>query len=161
MKFLSAPWRWKFISRLAKQNNCIFCDALADSDKNNLICFRGQNCIVILNKYPYSTGHLMIAPNRHIATPEESGDDESQEIWKLMNRSISILREQFQPDGFNLGMNLGKSAGAGIADHYHIHVVPRWQGDSNFMPVIGKTRVASYDLEQVFQTVKGAFLKSF
>jgi ATP adenylyltransferase len=115
---------------------------------------------VILNKYPYATGHLLIAPNRHIADPQEAAGNESAEMWELMNRAIGILKEKFQPDGFNVGMNLGKSGGAGIADHFHMHVVPRWQGDSNFMPVIGKTRVASYDLEQVYQTIKAAFTKS-
>lgn len=159
MKYLSAPWRWEFISNLKKDNGCVFCQALAKEDHDSLICFRGNKFFAILNKYPYSIGHLMIAPNAHIAAPEEIPSTDLQEMWQLTNRSLTILKESFHPDGFNIGMNIGKVAGAGVKDHFHQHVVPRWQGDANFMAVVGETKLLSYDLETVFSTIRSAFAK--
>jgi ATP adenylyltransferase len=110
-----------------------------------------------MNKYPYNPGHLMVAPFRHIATPEEFTDAELDEHYKLVRRSLSVLREAFSPHGFNLGMNLGKVAGAGIAEHCHTHIVPRWEGDTNFMPVFADTRVISESMEAVYNNLKGKF----
>lgn len=159
MKYLSAPWRWEFISNLKKDNSCVFCQALTKEDHDSLVCFRGNNFLVILNKYPYSTGHLLIAPNAHIAAPEDMTPADLLEMWQLTNRSLTILKESFHPDGFNIGMNIGKAAGAGVKDHFHQHIVPRWQGDANFMAVVGDTKLLSYDLETVFTTIRSAFAK--
>ena len=159
MKYLSAPWRWEFIAGLKKNSGCVFCQALAKDDRDSLICWRGEKFFVILNKYPYSTGHLIIAPIAHLAAPDELTGSELTEMWQLTNRALEILKQSFHPDGFNVGMNIGQAAGAGVKDHFHQHVVPRWQGDANFMAVIGKTRVLSYDQEKVFDTIANAFKK--
>lgn len=159
MKFLLAPWRWNFIAGSKKDDGCVFCQAQAKSDREGLICFRGEKFFVILNKYPYSTGHLLVAPYAHIAAPEQMAAGDLLEMWQLTSRSLTILKENFHPDGFNIGMNIGKAAGAGVKDHFHQHIVPRWQGDANFMAVIGGTRVLSYDQENVFAAIGSAFNK--
>ena len=157
MKFLSAPWRWNFITGYWRQKGCLFCQALKSRREDSLICYRGETYFVILNKYPYSTGHLMIVPYRHVAAPDEIPAQESVEMWELMKRSINILNKHLHPDGFNIGMNIGRSAGAGVKDHFHLHVVPRWSGDANFMAVIGDTKVISYKLEEIFTLLRGEF----
>ncbi|MFH2107963.1 MAG: HIT domain-containing protein [Chrysiogenia bacterium] len=159
MKYLSAPWRWEFISNFKKNIGCVFCQALSKEDHDSLICYRGNKFFIILNKYPYSTGHLLITPNAHIAAPEEMTATDLLEMWQLTNRSLTILKTSFHPDGFNIGMNIGNAAGAGVKDHFHQHIVPRWQGDANFMAVVGDTRLLSYDLETVFNTLRSAFSK--
>lgn len=159
MKFLSAPWRWTFISGIGNQKGCLFCNALKSSPKNSLICHRGECFFVILNKYPYSTGHLMVVPYRHLSSPDNLSPADTTEMWELMNRSIRILRNHFHPDGFNIGMNIGKAAGAGVKDHFHLHVVPRWTGDANFMSIIGETKVLSYNLTEVLSTLISEFKK--
>ncbi len=159
MKFLAAPWRWKFISGQAGgKGGCIFCQALAnDDDEASLVCHRGRSFFVLLNRYPYNSGHLMVAPCAHLASPEEMAASDLGEMWELAQRSLAVLRQCFGPEGFNIGMNLGRAAGAGIRDHFHLHVVPRWQGDANFMAVSGGTRVLSYDLAAVHGAVRDAF----
>jgi len=157
MKFLPAPWRWNFISGQGQDNGCVFCRALEQDDRDSLVCFRGDKFFVLLNKYPYSSGHLMIAPRAHVASPEQMAPGELREMWELTLRALAILKENFHPEGFNIGMNIGKAAGAGIKDHFHQHVVPRWQGDANFMATVGETRVLSYDLETVFAAIRSAF----
>jgi ATP adenylyltransferase len=157
MKFLSAPWRWDFIANSRKNSGCIFCQALARDDREAMILWRGERFFVLLNKYPYSTGHLMIAPLNHLAAPDELAGTELAEMWELTNRAMAILKKSFHPDGFNIGMNIGPAAGAGVKDHFHQHVVPRWQGDANFMALIGKTRVLSYDQQEVFGIIGDAF----
>jgi ATP adenylyltransferase len=157
MKFLSAPWRWEFISTLIKKKGCVFCDALQLQENQSLICYRGSDFFVILNKYPYNTAHLMIVPYDHVDAPEKIAPEKTVEMWELMNRSIEILKKQFNPQGFNIGMNIGHVAGAGVKDHVHLHIVPRWNGDANFMPVIGKTRVLSYSIETIFETLRREF----
>ena len=158
MKILQAPWRWSFISRLAKkENSCVFCSAQKGNGFDSLICYRGKNYFVILNKYPYNTGHLMVVPYKHIATPEEINPKDTTEMWSLHNRSIELLKKNFSPDGFNVGMNVGNAAGAGVKEHFHLHIVPRWSGDSNFMAVIGNTKVMSYDLETVYNKISEDF----
>jgi ATP adenylyltransferase len=159
MKYLSAPWRWNFICGLKKENSCIFCQAQSKNDSESLICWRGEKFFVIMNKYPYSTGHLLIAPYAHVSSPEQMAANDLQEMWELTNRSLAILKENFHPEGFNIGMNIGKVAGAGIKDHFHQHIVPRWQGDANFMAVIGDTKVLSYDQATVLATIHSAFEK--
>jgi ATP adenylyltransferase len=159
MKFLSAPWRWNFISGMGKDNGCVFCRALEQDDRDSLVCFRGEKFFVLLNKYPYSSGHLMVAPRVHVPSPEQMAAEELQEMWELTRRALFILRENFHPEGFNIGMNIGKAAGAGVKDHFHLHIVPRWQGDANFMATVGETRVLSYDPEMVFAAIRSAFTK--
>jgi len=157
MKFLSAPWRWEFITKIGKQKSCIFCDIQKNGRDNTLICYRGKQYFVILNKYPYSTGHLMIVPYQHHSSPDRISPADSMEMWELMNKSIEILRHHLHPDGFNIGMNIGQSAGAGIKDHFHLHVVPRWTGDANFMSVLGETKVMSYRIDDIFSILKRDF----
>lgn len=161
MKFLSAPWRWKFISGLAAGGDgCIFCRALASGDdRASLVCFRGREFFVMLNRYPYSSGHLMVAPRAHLASPEQAAAGGLDEMWELTRRALVVLREAFHPDGFNIGMNIGQAAGAGVRDHFHQHIVPRWQGDANFMATVGGTKVLSYDLEAVYAAVRDAFAR--
>ncbi|NIM17999.1 MAG: HIT domain-containing protein [Candidatus Aminicenantes bacterium] len=159
MKFLSAPWRWDFISSLIKKKGCVFCDALKLPEKDSLICFKGKDYFVILNKYPYNTAHVMIVPYVHVDTPDKIAPRETIEMWELMNRTMAIIKDKFHPSGFNVGMNIGRAAGAGIRDHFHLHIVPRWDGDANFMPVVGKTRVLSYSIETIFEILLNEFKK--
>jgi len=157
MKFLPAPWRWDFITKKVKNEGCVFCDNLKKNDRDALICHKGKDFFIILNKYPYNTAHLMIVPYAHVDTPGKILPQQSVEMWELMTRSMAILDEHFHPHGFNIGMNIGQAAGAGIKDHFHLHIVPRWEGDANFMPVVGETRVLSYDFETIFNTLYNAF----
>lgn len=157
MKFLSAPWRWEFITKIGKQKGCLLCNVQKKTLDNALICYRGKQYFIILNKYPYSTGHLMIVPYQHHSSPDKISPADSVEMWELMNKSIKILKHHFHTDGFNIGMNIGQSAGAGIKDHFHLHVVPRWTGDANFMSVLGETKVMSYRIDDIFSILKRAF----
>jgi len=157
MRFLPAPWRWNFISKTGKLKECVFCNALKLPDDESLICFRGKQYFVILNKFPYSTGHLMIVPFEHLSSPNQISPGDSTEMWDLMNRSLTILKEKFNPGGFNVGMNIGKCAGAGVKDHFHLHIVPRWEGDANFMAVTGNTKVLSYSIDEVLKTLRKEF----
>ncbi len=157
MKFLSAPWRWNFISKIGGPHKCIFCQALKQTDEDALICWRSENFFIILNKYPYATAHLMIVPYKHLAGPDLLSSAQVVEMWDLMNRSLSIIKDKFKPDGFNIGINLGKPAGAGVTGHFHLHVVPRWQGDANFMVTIGKTKVMSYNIKEIHKILKGEY----
>lgn len=151
MKFLPAPWRWEFISGTCEgKKECFFCDSLKGEEKGSLTCFRGKKFFVIMNKYPYNSGHIMIAPKQHLSSPDQISPKETQEMWELMQKSMQILKDNFHPDGFNMGMNLGSAAGAGVKDHFHLHIVPRWTGDANFMVVTGKTKVVSYDIKTVY-----------
>jgi ATP adenylyltransferase len=129
----------------AKQEGCVFCLASAP-ERDSLIVFRGALCYVILNLYPYNNGHLMVVPNRHLATLASLTSDELAEIGLLTQRCELALNEAYNPQGINVGINLGKSAGAGVLDHIHVHVVPRWSGDTNFMTVVGEMRVLPEDL---------------
>ena len=157
MKPIWAPWRMEYI-QMKKTDGCILCEKTRqDSDAANYILYRGNKNFVIMNIYPYNAGHLMVVPYRHIATLEELTDDERQEHFAIVSRSIKVLRQVFSPAGFNLGMNIGKVAGTGIADHIHTHIVPRWQGDTNFMPVISDVRVVPEALAETYQKLKGKF----
>jgi ATP adenylyltransferase len=159
MENLWAPWRMAYI-RGEKPEGCVLCaDPRGEGNGDNLVLFRGKSNFVIMNKYPYNPGHLMVAPYRHIATPEAFSDTELDEHYGLVRRCLGVLREAFNPSGFNLGMNLGKAAGAGIAEHCHTHIVPRWEGDTNFMPVTAGTRVISESIEAVYNNLKGLFSK--
>ena len=151
---LWSPWRMEYIRAAGAEDaeGCIFCDLPAeDDDERNLILVRGEQAFVILNRFPYNAGHLMVAPFRHVADYEALTEGELLEGERLIQRSIVALREEMGPHGFNLGVNLGRVAGAGILDHLHWHVVPRWGGDTNFMPVVGKTKVLPELLEETRQ----------
>jgi len=138
-------------------DGCVFCRALADDARDSLVCCRGDKFFVLLNKYPYSTGHLLVAPCAHLASPEQVSSIDLREMWDLTLRSLEILKKNFRPQGFNIGMNIGPAAGAGVKDHFHQHIVPRWQGDANFMAVVGGTRVMSYDQAEVLAAIRSAF----
>ena len=156
MKAIYAPWRSEYI-RGKKPGGCIFCkDSLRNDD---FVLYEGKTSFVMMNRYPYSCGHLMIIPFRHLCELQDLNVNEKQEMFGLLDTSLKALQETMNPDGFNLGMNLGKVAGAGIDDHLHIHVVPRWNGDVNFMTVVGGTRVISEDLTETRNKIMSFFEK--
>lgn len=141
----------------AEPHGCVFCEAQSPAAAASLVLFRGRDCFVILNLYPYNSGHLMVVPNRHIATLSAASHDERCELMDLTRVAEQALTEAYRPQGLNVGMNLGRSAGAGIVDHLHVHVVPRWQGDTNFMTVVGEVRVLPEDIAQSAQRLREAF----
>jgi ATP adenylyltransferase len=145
---LWAPWRIEYITS-PKDDECIFCKAASSPgrDDSNYVIERGERCFSLLNAFPYAPGHLMVAPYRHVAGLDGLDEPETSETMKLARRGIAAMREAMNPDGFNVGFNLGKVAGAGIADHLHLHVVPRWEGDTNFMPVLDDIRVIPQALD--------------
>lgn len=160
MEHMWAPWRMEYILS-PKPEGCIFCDKpQQDSDRDNLILFRGDTCFVIMNYYPYNNGHLMIVPYRHLGNFEDLNAKEHAEMMALLGLSTSIIKKLTSPDGLNIGMNLGKVAGAGIDDHLHFHIVPRWNGDTNFMPVTGHTKVVAQTLYETYDLLKPHFEKS-
>jgi ATP adenylyltransferase len=151
MEYIFAPWRKEYVRKVSKMSECIFCRALKmKNDRNAFILFKGKDNFIVLNKYPYTPGHLMIAPYKHLSSFERANKESTNEMAELLKLSLRILKKKFQPHGFNTGMNLGHSAGAGVADHFHLHVIPRWTGDSNFMPLVGKTKVVIEDLETTY-----------
>ena len=157
---LWAPWRYQYIrSAGAKSDSCIFCFGKLDADerKRRLVIYEGGDAVVMLNRYPYNNGHLMVAPRRHVASPELLTREERGIIAELVSESCVQLRKALNPSGLNVGANLGRSAGAGIAEHMHCHIVPRWDGDTNFMPVLASTRVLSQDLESSFEMLAPLF----
>ena len=144
--------------QMEKPEGCILCTKPGeDNDIDNYILYRGEHNFVIINSYPYNPGHLMIVPYRHTASLEELSDEELFEHSDIVSRSVKILKQVFNPDGFNLGMNIGRVAGAGIEDHIHSHIVPRWLGDTNSMPVISDVRVVPEALSETYQKLKGEF----
>lgn len=139
-------------------SDCIFCQALKlKNDRKAFILFRGSHNFIVLNRYPYTPAHLMIAPYKHLASFEQAEKESTDEMVDLLKLSLKILRKKYRPHGFNTGMNLGRSAGAGIADHYHLHVILRWTGDSNFMPIVGKTKTMIEDLETTYNRLYPLF----
>jgi ATP adenylyltransferase len=154
---LWAPWRMEYIEG-EKPEECIFCAALAsDDDAGTYMLHRGERCFVMLNAYPYTSGHVMVAPNEHVDSLEPLDADTLLELMTLTQRSLAAIREVYGPEGFNLGVNQGKIAGAGIEDHVHLHVVPRWAGDTNFMPVVGGARVLPQSLEDSYAALSPLF----
>jgi ATP adenylyltransferase len=157
MEHLWTPWRSTYITGKTL-SECIFCAALeGGNDKRDLILYRGSHNFVLLNRFPYTSGHLMIAPNRHVCRLSEMEEVAANEMWRLARSVELIFTEIYRPDGVNLGMNLGEAAGAGIAAHLHLHVLPRWNGDANFMTVVGNTRVMPELLEETFAKLQPAF----
>ena len=144
---LWTPWRLAYVTEASSvSGGCIFCDAVARGEAEPLTVARGRYAFVILNKFPYNNGHLMVVVNRHIGRLAELSADESAEIMALSQAAERVLTAVYDPHGFNMGLNLGKPAGAGVLDHLHLHVVPRWNGDTNFMAVVGETRVLPEEL---------------
>ena len=159
MDYLWSPWRLEYVTGTATASGCVFCDAQTSSQAS-LIVFRGSTCFVILNKFPYNSGHLMVVPNRHIPSLAAATTDELCELIELARRSEVVLGEAYTPHGMNMGINIGKPAGAGVLDHVHLHVVPRWNGDTNYMTVVGETRVLPEELEQTAIKLRPLFDKS-
>lgn len=140
-KQLWAPWRLEYIKQADEQAGCVFCDAAAGDDEERLVVQRGELAFVLLNKFPYSSGHLMVAPYRHVGELAGLTDEEALEVHRLAVQGVAALGQVYGPEGHNLGWNLGRVAGAGVVDHIHLHVVPRWAGDTNFMPVLADVKV--------------------
>ena len=154
MKMLWAPWRMEYI-KAPKPTGCILCDKPKEKDDiKNLILFRGKKNFVILNLYPYNPGHLMVAPYRHLANLDDFDDAELHEHFEIVRRFVTISKETFNPAGFNMGINVGKVAGAGVDGHMHTHILPRWLGDTNFMTTIGDMRVVSEGLAETYLKLK-------
>ncbi len=158
MDYLWSPWRYRYVTT-ARGDECIFCRAAASAadDEQNLVVHRGRHNFVLLNRYPYTSGHLMIAPYQHVASLEGAGSETLAELILLAQESERHLREIYKPQGLNLGMNLGESAGAGIADHIHLHVLPRWSGDTSFITTVSETRVLPEDLAVTYEKLSRAF----
>jgi ATP adenylyltransferase len=153
-----APWRLRYVKNAKKSDECVFCAKPdAGDDRANLIVHRGERCFVILNLFPYTNGHLMVTPYDHVARLQELPAETTAEMMALAQRSMARLEEVYEPHGFNVGLNQGRVAGAGVEHHIHLHVVPRWGGDTNFMPVIADTRVMPQTLDQSYDSLKGAF----
>jgi ATP adenylyltransferase len=156
MKHLWSPWRLEYLIT-PRDDSCIFCHAAgSDDDRENLVLLRGERAFLILNRFPYNNGHFMIVPYVHVDSLEELDTPTLTEMMVLMNRGLAALRALMRPDGFNVGANLGQVAGAGIEDHVHLHAVPRWAGDTNFMPVIGDMRVVPQTWMQTYDELKAA-----
>ena len=156
MKHLWSPWRLEYLTS-SNAEGCIFCHAArGDDDRRNLVLLRGQHSFLILNRYPYNNGHFMVVPYAHVPSLEDLDAQTLTEMMLLLNRGLAALRATMTPDGFNIGVNLGQAAGAGIEDHVHIHAVPRWTGDTNFMPIVGDLRVIPQTWLQTYDQVKAA-----
>ena len=160
MDYIWSPWRMDYIKNYKKQPVCIFCEVQDQADSaDNLIVYRGKRAYVILNRFPYTSGHLMIVPYAHTDSLEALDNEARAEIMELISKSILVVGEVYRPEGYNAGINLGEAAGAGIKEHLHFHVVPRWLGDTNFMSSLGNTRVLPESLEVTYNRVREAFEK--
>jgi ATP adenylyltransferase len=158
MKKLWAPWRMQYIKEAVIENpgECIFClNAQKNNDRERLVLFRGKTALVVMNKFPYNNGHLLIAPYRHIGSFSQLSDEELLEMQRLIDRCISAMEATMHPQGFNIGVNIGRVAGAGVEDHIHYHLLPRWNGDTNYLPIFGEVKVISEDLWDTYVKIKG------
>jgi ATP adenylyltransferase len=160
MDHLWSPWRYQYVQKEKTSAGCVFCQAAtAERDEENLVVHRARKNYIILNLYPYSTGHLMVVPYEHVDLLQYASQETLEEMILLTQRAQIHLGEIYRPPGFNLGMNLGESAGAGIAEHIHMHVLPRWPGDTNFMTTVAETRVLPEDLLSTWRKLRDAFAK--
>ncbi len=158
MKQLWAPWRIEYILKGPKEGGCFLCEALKDpDDPENLVVYTKELAFVVLNRYPYNPGHIMVVPKRHVAELSDLEYGERCELMELLNFSICVLKKVFSPHGFNVGINLGRCAGAGLETHLHIHVVPRWEGDTNFMPVLADVKVIPEHIKETYLKLRKAF----
>lgn len=161
MDYLWTPWRYRYIADASKGDRCIFCDALtADNDEQTLVVFRGDKNFIILNRYPYTSGHVMVVPYAHVPDLASTEPDTLSDMMHLARRVQVALGQTYRPEGYNIGMNLGRAAGAGITGHLHLHVLPRWAGDANFMTVVGETRVEPEDLATTYDRIRLALATS-
>ncbi|MFC1982456.1 HIT domain-containing protein [Chloroflexota bacterium] len=157
MKHIWAPWRIEYI-QMEKPEGCFLCEKPGeDNDTLNYILYRGDKNFIVLNRYPYNPGHLLVAPYRHVANMEELTEEERNEHFEMVSRCVTTLRQIFNPGGLNIGANMGKVAGAGIEDHFHTHIVPRWQGDTNFVTIMSDVRVMPEALAETYLKLKGKF----
>ncbi len=157
MDYLWTPWRYAYVAGIDKTSRCVFCDLpQAGDDAKAGIVHRGQHCYIVLNIYPYTSGHVMIVPFAHLDELQKLPVETAHEMMDLAQRMERVLRQLYQPDGINLGINIGKAAGAGVAGHIHMHALPRWVADANFMSVVGETRVLPESLETTYGRIKGA-----
>ena len=156
MEVLWTPWRMSYIKSVVekKRGGCLFCEVQNMEDEEALILYRGKRVFVMLNAFPYNTAHVMIVPYRHVSSIEEMEDEELTETMAITKKVMRVIREEYKPDGFNLGWNIGSAAGAGIPGHVHLHVVPRWVGDSNFMTVVGGVKVLPEALSDTYKKLK-------
>ena len=158
MDYLWSPWRYQYVKQAARQEGCVFCRiASTDQDDENLVVHRGERNFVVLNRYPYTSGHSMVIPYEHHSTLSEVAPETLDELMRLTQRLEAAMRSQYRADGVNVGMNIGKAAGAGVAGHIHMHVLPRWVADSNFMTTVGETRILPEDLERTLQRLRSEF----
>lgn len=157
MRRLWTPWRMSYIKSAERMSECFLCEALSKSDSEALIVHRSGRVFVILNAYPYNTGHVMVAPYRHVADLEGLDGEESVDLLETVKRSIRALKSEYTPQGFNVGINLGRVSGAGLESHVHVHIVPRWSGDTNFMPIVGGAKVLPEDLGTTWSRLRKAF----
>jgi len=160
MDYLWTPWRFAYISTAEQVTGCIFCELSKLEDSKALIVYRGRHCYIILNSFPYTSGHVMIVPFAHLGQLQNLPVEAAHEMMDLAQRMETVLRELYNPDGLNLGMNIGKAAGAGIAGHIHMHALPRWVADANFMSVVGETRVLPETLETTYKRIKTAIAQN-
>ena len=157
MDYIWTPWRYRYIADASKDDRCIFCDALAaNDDVGALIVLRGKKNFVILNKYPYTSGHVMVVPYAHVAELDATDPETLAEMMRMAQRVQTALGKTYHPQGYNLGMNLGRAAGAGVTGHIHMHVLPRWIGDTNFMTTTGETRVQPEELSVTYERLRAA-----
>jgi len=156
LKTMWAPWRMEYILS-EKEKGCIFCQAL--DEKDELTLFKGDKTLVVMNKYPYINGHLLVAPNRHISALDQLEKEEMTDLFSVIEKSVAILKEIMNPEGFNIGLNLGRVAGAGVEEHLHFHIVPRWSGDVNALAVFADVRVISEHLMETYNNLKPSFAK--
>ncbi|MBW1713349.1 MAG: HIT domain-containing protein [Deltaproteobacteria bacterium] len=162
MENLWAPWRMEYILDQSQDQGCIFCPGDVTSfDRERLILHVGPRTLVLMNKYPYNNGHLLIAPKRHLPEPRHLSPEETAELWDAVNKSLDCLQELMNPDGFNVGLNLGQAAGAGLTEHLHVHLVPRWVGDTNFMTVLGEVRSVPEHLKRTFDRLRPLIARTF
>jgi ATP adenylyltransferase len=160
MDYLWTPWRYAYVTGADQKPGCIFCNAPKETDQQAHIVHRGTHCYVILNTYPYTNGHVMVVPYAHLDELQKLPTDAAQEMMALTQKMESVLRKLYVPDGINLGMNIGKAAGAGVAGHIHMHILPRWIADANFVSVIGETRVLPESLDVTWERIRDAFSKN-
>jgi ATP adenylyltransferase len=157
MKRIFAPWRYKYIKN-PDSEGCIFCRAVSsDDDRKSGVLFRGEFSFVIMNKYPYNNGHIMVAPYKHTGNFGDMNEDEMLELSVNIRKWQEVIKKAMKPDGFNIGMNIGRIAGAGFENHLHYHLVPRWSGDTNFMPIIGETKVVPISIDEAYDILLEAY----
>lgn len=160
MNYLWSPWRMAYIENHEKEDGCVFCEAQAQADgPANLIAYRGKRAYIILNRYPYTSGHVMVVPFDHQPTLEDLDAETRAEMMELTTRAMTVLRNTYRPQAFNMGANIGEAAGAGVLGHVHIHIVPRWAGDTNFMSTLAHTRVLPESLEDTYRRIMEGFLR--